>query len=151
MSILAVAYFVCFLIMQLRFRYQVVAGVALLALHTSLFFLFPGPDGPFTKTGNIGAVWDRALMGYNYASWTTNLNIVSTTVSALFGVWAGTLLRGVPGALPGNRSGRLAQTRIPAGGRRIERHLPLLARNPPAPLVHPGGRSLHGELLVSRS
>ena len=91
---IAVAYFVCFLIMQLRFRQQVLAGAALLLLHTSLFFLFPGPDGPFTKTGNIGAVWDRALMGYNYASWTTNLNMISTTVSALFGVWAGNLLRG---------------------------------------------------------
>lgn len=90
---IAVAYFLCFLIMQWPFRYQALAGVGLLAAHTSLFFLFPGPDGPFTKTGNIGAVWDRALMGYNYASWTTNLNMISTTASALFGVWAGNLLR----------------------------------------------------------
>lgn len=90
---IAVAYFVCFLIMQLPFRWQVLAGAGLLAVHTSLFFLFPGPDGAFTKTGNIGAVWDRALMGYNYASWTTNLNMISTTASALFGVWAGNLLR----------------------------------------------------------
>ena len=90
---IAVAYFLCFLIMQWPFRYQVLAGAGLLAVHTSLFFLFPGPDGAFTKTGNIGAVWDRALMGYNYASWTTNLNMISTTASALFGVWAGNLLR----------------------------------------------------------
>jgi heparan-alpha-glucosaminide N-acetyltransferase len=90
---IAVAYFVCFLIMQWKFRYQVLSAAALLGVHSLLFFLFPAPDGAFTKTGNIGAVIDRALMGSNYASWTTNLNMISTTVSALFGVWAGNLLR----------------------------------------------------------
>jgi heparan-alpha-glucosaminide N-acetyltransferase len=90
---IAVAYFVCFLIMQWRLRYQVLAAAALLGFHTLLFFLFPGSDGAFTKTGNIGAVIDRAIMGSNYASWTTNLNMISTTASTLFGVWAGNLLR----------------------------------------------------------
>ena len=90
---IAVAYLLCFVIMQWRFSYQVAAAVLLLALHSSLFFLFPAPDGPFTKTGNIAAVIDRAIMGYNYASWTTNLNVISTSVTALFGVWAGNLLR----------------------------------------------------------
>ena len=90
---IAVAYFVCFLIMQWRLRYQVLAAAVLLGSHTLLFFLFPGADGAFTKTGNIGAVIDRALMGSNYASWTTNLNMISTTATALFGVWAGNLLR----------------------------------------------------------
>ena len=90
---IAVAYLLCYLIMQLRFSWQVASAIALLAVHSSLFFLFPGPDGAFTKTGNIGAVIDRTLMGYNYESWTTNLNVISTTVTALFGVWAGNLLR----------------------------------------------------------
>ena len=90
---IAVAYLVCFLIMQWRFSYQVAAAVLLLGVHSSLFFLFPAPDGAFTKTGNIGAVIDRAIMGYNYESWTTNLNVISTTATALFGVWAGNLLR----------------------------------------------------------
>ena len=90
---IAVAYLLCFLIMQWKFSYQVCAAVLLLALHSSLFFLFPGPDGAFTKINNFGAVLDRAIMGYNYASWTTNLNVISTSVTALFGVWAGNLLR----------------------------------------------------------
>ncbi len=90
---IAVAYLLCFVIMQWRFSYQVAAAAVLLSVHTSLFFVFPGPDGAFTKTGNIGAVLDRAIMGYNYASWTTNLNVISTSVTALFGVWAGNLLR----------------------------------------------------------
>jgi predicted acyltransferase len=90
---IAVACFLCFLIMQLKFTWQVVAAAVLLVLHTVPFFLFPAADGPFTKTGNIAAVMDRALMGGNYASWTTNFNVISTTVTALFGVWAGNLLR----------------------------------------------------------
>jgi predicted acyltransferase len=90
---IAVACFLCFLIMQLDFKWQVAAAVALLVIHTVPFFLFPAPDGPFTKTGNIAAVIDRAIMGYNYESWTTNFNMISTSVTALFGVWTGNLLR----------------------------------------------------------
>jgi predicted acyltransferase len=90
---IAVACFLCFLIMQLKFSWQVVCAVALLVVHTVPFFLFPAPDGAFTKTGNIAAVIDRAIMGYNYASWTTNLNVISTSVTALLGVWVGYLLR----------------------------------------------------------
>ena len=90
---IAVACFLCFLIMQWSLRWQIAAAAALLAIHTAPFFLFPAPDGAFTKTGNIAAVLDRAIMGGNYASWTTNMNVISTTVTALFGVWAGQLLR----------------------------------------------------------
>jgi predicted acyltransferase len=90
---IAVACVVCFLIMQLEFKWQVVSAAALLVVHTVPFFLFSGPGGPFTKTGNIAAVWDRAIMGYNYESWTTNFNVISTSVTALFGVWTGNLLR----------------------------------------------------------
>jgi predicted acyltransferase len=90
---IAVACFLCFLIMQLEFKWQVVSAAALLVVHTVPFFLFPAPDGPFTKTGNIAAVMDRVIMGYNYESWVTNFNVISTSVSALLGVWTGNLLR----------------------------------------------------------
>jgi predicted acyltransferase len=90
---IAVACVLCFLIMQMPFKWQLVSAAALLVVHTVPFFLFPAPGGPFTKTGNIAAVIDRAIMGYNYESWTTNFNVISTSVTALFGVWAGNLLR----------------------------------------------------------
>ncbi|MEK7406521.1 MAG: hypothetical protein AAB225_15570 [Acidobacteriota bacterium] len=132
---IAVAYFLCFLIMQCKFRYQVLAEAVLLGFHSMLFFLFPAADGPFTKSGNIGAVLDRAIMGYNYASWTTNLNMISTTASALFGVWAGNLLRG-------NRS-RSAQIKILAwamvgafaGGLALSTFIPIIRRIWTASLV----------------
>ncbi len=82
---IAVACFLCFLIMKLRFSWQVAAGLGLLVIHTVPFFLFPALDGPFTRTGNIAAVLDRAIMGYNYASWSTNMNVISTSVTALLG------------------------------------------------------------------
>ena len=42
---IALGYVMCFLVMQLRFRWQVVAGFALMALHQALFFSFPGSSG----------------------------------------------------------------------------------------------------------
>jgi heparan-alpha-glucosaminide N-acetyltransferase len=109
---IAVAYLLCFVVMQWKFRWQVVAALGLLGFHTALFFLFPAPDGPFTKTGNVAAVIDRAIMGYNYRSWTTNLNVISTSVTALFGVWAGRLLLS---KLPRPRQMRILAAAMVAG------------------------------------
>ncbi|MEB2362099.1 MAG: DUF5009 domain-containing protein [Bryobacteraceae bacterium] len=89
---IAFAYFICYLIMQLPFRMQVLAGAGLLALHWVLFLLFPGPEGPFSKTDNIGAVIDRAVLGYNYSGYYTTINFIGNTVTVLFGVWTGMLL-----------------------------------------------------------
>ncbi len=93
LSQIAFTYFFTFLIMQLKFRWQAVTAVLLLAFHSALFALFPGPDGPFSKTGNIGAVIDKALLGYNYHGYYVTINFISSTVTTLFGAWTGTLLR----------------------------------------------------------
>lgn len=92
LSQIAFAYVLCSLIMQLPFRAQVVAGAGLLALHWALFAIFPGPDGPFSQTGNIGAVIDQAVLGYNYSGYYTTINFLGNAVTVLFGVWTGMLL-----------------------------------------------------------
>src|SRR5581483_9135640 len=89
---IAFAYVVCYAIMQLPFRMQVLAGAALLIGHWSLFHLFPGPDGPFSQTGNIGAEIDRKQLGYNYSGYYTTINFMGNAVTVLFGVWTGILL-----------------------------------------------------------
>jgi predicted acyltransferase len=91
---IAFTYFLCFLIMQLEWRWQAVAAALLLAAHWTLFLLFPGPDGAFSKTQNIGDVIDKAVLGYNYSGNYVTINFISSTVTTLFGVWAGNLLRG---------------------------------------------------------
>jgi heparan-alpha-glucosaminide N-acetyltransferase len=88
---MAFTYFFCFLIMQWKFRTQAVAAGLILAAHWALFLLFPGPDGAFSKTDNIGAVIDRAL-GLHYSGYYVTINFVSSTVTTLFGVWTGLLL-----------------------------------------------------------
>jgi len=93
LSQIAFTYFLTFLIIQLAFRWQVAAAAALLAVHWGLFALFPGPDGPFSQTGNIGQVIDKALLGYNYHGYYVTINFISSTVTTLFGAWAGMLLR----------------------------------------------------------
>jgi len=83
----------CFLITRMRFSYQVVAAVAMLAGYWALFVMFPGPDGPWSKTGNIGDLIDLKLLGYNYSGYYTTINFIGNAVTILFGYWAGMLLR----------------------------------------------------------
>lgn len=90
---IAFGYVICFLITRLRFPLQIVSAVALLAGYWALFVLFPGPDGPFSKTGNIGAVIDQHLLGYNYSGYYTTINFLGNAVTILFGCWAGMLLQ----------------------------------------------------------
>ena len=93
LSQMAIGYILCFLITRLRFRYQVAAAVAMLAGHWALFALFPGPQGAFSQTGNIGAWIDLKLLGYNYSGYYTTINCIGNAVTILFGCWAGMLLQ----------------------------------------------------------
>ena len=90
---IAFTYFLCFLIMQLEWRLQAVAAVLLLGGYWALFAIFPGPDGPFSQTGNLGAVIDRAVLDRNYGGYYVTINFVTSAVTTLFGVWTGMLLR----------------------------------------------------------
>lgn len=93
LSQIAFTYFLTYLILQLPFRKQVACATGLLVLHTALFYLFPGPEGAFSKTGNIGAVMDKALLGYNYSGYYVTINFISSAVTTLFGAWAGMLVK----------------------------------------------------------
>jgi heparan-alpha-glucosaminide N-acetyltransferase len=93
LSQIAFTYFLTYLILQMRFRWQALTAALLLAFHSALFFLFPGPEGPFSRTGNIGQVIDKALLGYNYQGYYVTINFISSTVTTLFGAWTGMLLR----------------------------------------------------------
>ncbi len=91
---IGITYFLCYLIMQLRFRWQAAIAAAILAGHWALFVAFPGAEGPFlSKTTNIGAVIDTFVFGHpNHDNWAT-INFLTSTVTTLFGVWTGQLLR----------------------------------------------------------
>ena len=91
---IGITYFLCYLIMQLEFRWQAVIAFLILAGHWALFVAFPGTEGPFySKTTNIGAVVDKWLFGrVNPGYWAT-LNFVTSTATTLFGVWTGQLLQ----------------------------------------------------------
>lgn len=92
LSQIAFTYVLSYLIMQLRWRYQVAVAVALLAGWTALFFAFPGPDGPFSRRDHIGLVVDRAIFHYDYDPAYSTLNFIPSTVWTLCGVWVGRLL-----------------------------------------------------------
>jgi heparan-alpha-glucosaminide N-acetyltransferase len=91
---IGLTYFLCYLIMQWEFRWQLVTAAALLIGHWALFVAFPGTEGPFmSKTTNIGAVIDKAVFGHMNGDYWVNLNFVTSTVTTLFGVWTGRLLQ----------------------------------------------------------
>ena len=91
---IGICYFLCYLIMQLKFRWQTVIAFLILAGHWALFVAFPGTEGPFlSKTTNIGAVIDTFVFGRpNPDDWAT-INFLTSTVTTLFGVWTGQLLQ----------------------------------------------------------
>jgi predicted acyltransferase len=89
---IALTYFLCFLIMQMSWRKQVAAAVALLAGHWLLYQLFPGPGGPYSRTDSIGVVIDRWWLGYDYDPGYSTLNFVTSAIWTLAGVWTGRLL-----------------------------------------------------------
>ena len=93
LSQIAFGYLICFLITRLKFHWQVSAGAAMLVGYWALFTIFPGPNGPWSQTENIGAVIDLKLLGYNYSGHYTTINFIGNAVTILFGCWAGMLLR----------------------------------------------------------
>ena len=89
---IAFAYVICFLLTRLSVRWQIIASAGLLAGHTALFFAFPGPDGPFSMTGNIGQVIDQRVLGYVYDGNYATINFVTSAVNMMFGVWTGYIM-----------------------------------------------------------
>jgi heparan-alpha-glucosaminide N-acetyltransferase len=92
LSQIAFTYFFTFLILRLPIRFQVLTAFVLLAGHWALFALFPGPEGAFSKTGNIGARIDQAVLGYNYSGSYVTINFVTSTVTTLLGAWTALFL-----------------------------------------------------------
>lgn len=89
-----ITYFLAYLIMQLRFRWQAVISAAILVGYWALFVAFPGTEGPFmSKTTNIGAVIDKFVFGHVNDDYWTTVNFLTSTVTTLFGVWTGQLVK----------------------------------------------------------
>ncbi|MCW5980833.1 MAG: hypothetical protein KIT09_22320 [Bryobacteraceae bacterium] len=89
---IAFTYFITFWILQLRWRGQVAAAAGLLAFHSALFFAFPGPEGAFSKEGNIGQAIDAAIFGRPTGGYYVTINFITSAVTTLFGAWAGLLV-----------------------------------------------------------
>jgi len=89
-----ITYFLSYLIMQLKFRWQAAIALLILVGHWALFVAFPGTEGPFlSTTTNIGAVIDTIVFGHpNDDNWVT-INFLTSTVTTLAGVWTGQLLQ----------------------------------------------------------
>ena len=90
---IGISYFLVFLILQLQFRWQVVAAVALMAFNWGIFALFPGTTGPFDPTNNIGIRIDRVVFGIDHRYDWQSIEFIGSTVTVLFGAWTAMLVR----------------------------------------------------------
>jgi heparan-alpha-glucosaminide N-acetyltransferase len=91
---IGITYVLCYLIMQLRFRWQAALAILILLGHWGLFVAFPGTEGPFlSKSTNIGSVIDQYVFGHVNSGYWVTINFITSTVTTLFGVWTGQLLR----------------------------------------------------------
>ena len=88
---IGLAYLVCYAVMQLPFKTQLAAGAGILVLHTALFHLFPGSDGAWSPTDNVGARIDH-FFGLEYSGYYVTLNFLASAVTLLIGVWCGKLM-----------------------------------------------------------
>jgi len=93
--VVAVTYFVCFLLMRLSWWKQAAIAATLLAVHSAIYLLFPGPIGSFAQITNAGTRLDRflGLASCNLPWPCVTINLLCEVPSVLFGVWAGTVLR----------------------------------------------------------
>ena len=89
---IAVCYLICFLILHLKLPWQVVAAAALMALNTGLYVAFPGSSGPFAPADNVGVRIDRVVWSMNPVGMWVSIYCIGSSVSMLFGCWAGGLL-----------------------------------------------------------
>ncbi len=89
---IAFGYVLCFLVTRLQFKAQVAVAAGILLGYWALFVAFPGPDGPWSREGNIGALIDLKILGYNYSGFYTTINFIGNAITILFGCWAGALL-----------------------------------------------------------
>ena len=95
LSQLALSYLACFLILRMSSVWQAATAAALLAVNWAVYVAFPGPDGAFSQTANVGLELDRVLFGITRGpdmNW-NSLNFLGSTVTVLAGAWAANLLR----------------------------------------------------------
>lgn len=92
LSQIAFTYFLSFLMLRWKWKYQVFAAAGLLVLWTVLLFSFHGADGAFSKVNSVGLIFDRMIFHYDYDPAYSTLNFIPSTVWTLAGVWVGRLL-----------------------------------------------------------
>jgi predicted acyltransferase len=92
---IAFTYVIAYLVLDLKWTWQLLAAAGLLALHYAMHVLWPGvgPGGPWARDANAGAAIDRALLGHNWSGGYATLNFVTSATATIAGVMAANVLR----------------------------------------------------------
>ncbi|NNE10559.1 MAG: DUF1624 domain-containing protein [Gemmatimonadetes bacterium] len=85
---IAIGYLIGFGFQFLKPALQLAFALAIPLLHDGLLFLFPGPDGAFDRTQNIGLVIDRALFWGADPGGYASLNVIGGAAVVVMGLWS---------------------------------------------------------------
>ncbi len=85
---IAIGYLIGFGFQFFKPSLQLGFALAIPLLHDALYFLFPGPDGPFDRTQNIGLVIDRALPWGSDPGGYASLNVIGGAAVVVAGLWS---------------------------------------------------------------
>ena len=91
---IALGYAIAFGFQFLKTRVQLASLVVIPMLHDLLFFLFPGPGGPFAREQNVGLAIDRTLFGATDTGGYVSLNVLGASGFVILGFWTVRYLRG---------------------------------------------------------
>lgn len=92
---IAIGYLLAFFVLNKSYRTQAMTAVGILLFYTVAWMLYPGngPGGPWTMDyNNVGADFDRWLLGRTYSGYYVGLNAIPSTATILFGVMCGSLV-----------------------------------------------------------
>jgi len=90
---IGISYLFAFLILQMEFKWQVVAAAGLMAFNWGLFALFPGTTGAFDPTNNVGIRIDHVVFGIDHRYDWQSIEFIGSIVTVLFGAWTAMLVR----------------------------------------------------------
>jgi predicted acyltransferase len=89
---IALTYFLAYWILRLSVPQQVLTVGLILVFHLSLFVLFPGSEGAFSRGDNVGSQIDLAVLGNTYPADNVTINFMGETATIMFGAWVGLVL-----------------------------------------------------------
>jgi heparan-alpha-glucosaminide N-acetyltransferase len=92
---IAFAYVLAYIVLDVRWTWQLAFCAALLAIHGAMhiFWSGVGAGGPWAKDANVGAAIDQAVLGKTWSGGYATINFITSATATIAGIMAANVLR----------------------------------------------------------